>query len=125
MAGFEDTSNDEGRAATGALAAGGLIAALLASSCCILPLVLVSIGAGGAWLARLTALAPYQPFFLAAALPLTGYGLWRAYARPRACVPGTLCKHPSTGRIATLILWAGFLLTIAAAGIDLLGRIPA
>jgi mercuric ion transport protein len=120
MAGFEDTSNDEGRAATGALAAGGLIAALLASSCCILPLVLVSIGAGGAWLARLTALAPYQRSPSTHRLRFVARLCQTASLRP-----GTLCERPSTGRIATLILWAGFLLTIAAAGIDLLGRIPA
>jgi len=38
--------------------AGGIIGALVASSCCIVPLVLFSLGVGGAWIGNLTALAP-------------------------------------------------------------------
>ncbi|WP_342634038.1 mercuric transporter MerT family protein [Mesorhizobium waimense] len=40
------------------LVAGGLLGALAASSCCIVPLVLFSLGIGGAWISNLTALAP-------------------------------------------------------------------
>jgi mercuric ion transport protein len=43
--------------------AGGLLGALATSSCCVLPLVLFSIGAGGGWIGKLTALARYQPVF--------------------------------------------------------------
>src|SRR6266481_210174 len=48
----------------GLLAAGGVIGAIAASSCCILPLVLFTLGISGAWIGNLTALAPYQPIFL-------------------------------------------------------------
>ena len=48
------------------LAAGGVIGALAASSCCIVPLVLFAIGVSGARIANLTQLAPYQPYFIAA-----------------------------------------------------------
>src|SRR5438445_4692239 len=51
----------------GALMAGGL-AALLASTCCLGPLVLVTLGVSGAWIGNLTALEPYRPVFLGAAL---------------------------------------------------------
>ena len=47
-------------------AAGGILGALAASSCCILPVVLFTLGISGAWIGNLTALAPYQPIFLAA-----------------------------------------------------------
>lgn len=40
------------------IAAGGILGAIAASSCCILPLVLFSLGIGGAWIGNLTALAP-------------------------------------------------------------------
>ena len=40
-------------------AAGGMLGALAASSCCILPLALFTLGISGAWIANLTALAPY------------------------------------------------------------------
>lgn len=47
------------------IAAGGILGALAASSCCILPLVLFSLGITGAWIANFTALAPYKPYFAA------------------------------------------------------------
>src|SRR5258708_21567463 len=50
------------------LVGAGIVAALAASSCCILPLVLFGIGVSGAWIGNLTRLAPYQPYFIAATL---------------------------------------------------------
>ena len=47
------------------VAAGGILGALAASSCCIVPLILFSLGIGGAWIGNLTALAPYKPIFVA------------------------------------------------------------
>ncbi len=44
----------------GSLLAGG-VAALLASACCLGPLVLVVLGFSGAWIGNLTALEPYRP----------------------------------------------------------------
>lgn len=43
----------------GALFAGGL-AAILASTCCLGPLVLVALGFSGAWIGNLTVLEPYR-----------------------------------------------------------------
>lgn len=43
----------------GALFAGGL-AAILASTCCLGPLVLVALGFSGAWIGNLTVLEPYH-----------------------------------------------------------------
>ena len=51
----------------GALLAGGL-AAILASTCCLGPLVLLLLGFSGAWIGNLTALEPYRPMFVAAAV---------------------------------------------------------
>lgn len=63
------------------VAAGGVLGALAASSCCLLPLALFGLGIGGAWIGNLTALAPYQPIFVAIALGLIGYGFWLAYGK--------------------------------------------
>ena len=54
------------------LATGGLLGALAASSCCIVPLVLFTLGVGGAWIGNLTALAPYQLLFVALTLGFLG-----------------------------------------------------
>ena len=42
----------------GLAAAGGILGALAASSCCILPLALFMLGISGAWIGNLTTLAP-------------------------------------------------------------------
>ena len=53
-------------------AAGGVIGAVLASSCCIAPLLLLTLGVSGAWIGNLTALEPYKPVFLGVALVFIG-----------------------------------------------------
>ena len=97
----------------GSLALGGL-AAILASACCLGPLVLVLLGVSGAWIGNLTRLEPYRPFFLAAAL-IALFFAWRPVFRPaRDCTPGEVCAVPRvrtlykviSGCVAALILVA-------------------
>ena len=71
------------------VAAGGILGAIAASSCCIAPLVLFGLGISGAWIGNLTALAPYQPYFIAATLACLGYGYWLVYRPSKvACAEG-------------------------------------
>src|SRR5215472_12385037 len=56
------------------MAAGGLLGALAASSCCILPLFLFALGVSGAWIGNFTQLAPYQPYFITATLLFLSVG---------------------------------------------------
>ena len=44
--------------------AGAVLAGIGASACCVGPLLLLSMGIGGAWIVHLTALEPYRPVFL-------------------------------------------------------------
>ncbi len=106
------------------LAAGGVISALAASTCCIVPLVLVSVGVSGAWIGSLTALAPYQPLFIATAFASLGAGFWLVYRRtPSACDTGA-CVSANGRRLlggALLvkgILWLGATLVVASVGVD-------
>ncbi len=96
------------------LAAGGILAALGASSCCILPLVLFSFGVGGAWIGNLTALSRYQPAFVAVALAFLFAGFWRVYRRPKECAPGSACARPGSNRAAKIGLWTAAVLVVAA-----------
>lgn len=111
------------------LAAGGILSALAASTCCVIPLTLVSVGVGGAWIGSLTALAPYQPIFVALAIACLGAGFWLVYARaPKACATG-VCADPNPGQFirTTLwvkgILWLGATLVTLTAGVDYSARI--
>jgi len=69
----------------------GALAALLASSCCLGPLVLLGLGVSGAWIGNLKALEPWRPLFIAVALGallLAARRIWRPAA---ACAPGEVC----------------------------------
>jgi len=97
------------------IAVGGILGALAASSCCIVPLVLFTLGIGGAWIGNLTALAPYQPLFVAGTAGLLGYGFYLVYWKPRrACAEGTACARPIPNRFVRLALWIATALVIAA-----------
>ncbi|BCH24758.1 hypothetical protein MesoLjLc_44250 [Mesorhizobium sp. L-8-10] len=100
------------------VAVGGIVGAIAASSCCVIPLVLFSIGIGGAWIANLTALAPYKPFFVAGTAGILGYGLYLVYWKPRrACADGA-CVRPARNRLVQVALWFAAALVAAAFAFD-------
>ncbi|MGE3507000.1 MAG: mercuric transporter MerT family protein [Alphaproteobacteria bacterium] len=96
-------------------AAGGVIGALLASTCCIAPLALLTLGVSGAWIGNLTALEPYKPYFAAVSLVFIGLGFRQVYftARP-ACVNGSYCAQPASSVIARTALWLATTLVVLA-----------
>jgi mercuric ion transport protein len=101
-------------------AAGSLVGALAASSCCILPLVLFGLGVSGAWIGTLTRLAPYQPYFLAATVGFLGAGYWLLYRGSAAvCTAGETCVRPVSNRFVKAGLVAATVLVIVAIGFDL------
>jgi mercuric ion transport protein len=101
------------------MAAGGLLGALAASSCCILPLALFGLGVSGAWIGNFTRLAPYQPCFIAATLAFLGYGYWLVYrSSTRDCADGEACARPLPNRIVKTSLILATILVVAALGLD-------
>mgnify|MGYP000157664742 CR=1 FL=1 len=111
----EISSADRDSGARGSLLAGG-IAALLASACCLGPLVLLALGFSGAWIASLTLLEPYRPVFIIAAL-LALWLAWRRIWRPvAACQPGEVCAIPRVRRAYKVVFTVvGALVLIALA----------
>ena len=72
----------------------GGVVALLASTCCLGPLVLLLLGVSGAWIGNLTALEPYRPFFILAAVAALLFA-YRAVFRPSiTCAPDAVCAVP-------------------------------
>jgi len=105
-------------------AIGGILGAIAASSCCIAPLVLFSLGISGAWIGNLTALAPYQPYFIVATLACLGYGYWLVYRRKTiACAEGAACAGPLPSHIVKAGLVLATILVGGAIGLDLIGPI--
>ena len=117
FSGTIDNDNDVGRE-TGArlLSVGGILAALGAASCCVVPFILFTMGVSGAWLGNLTMLEPYQPIFAAVSLGFIGYGAWRLRRKSAiACADG-YCATPKSDRVAMVGLWtAGTLVIVALA----------
>ena len=90
---------------TGILAVAG-VAGILASLCCVGPLVLVTLGLGGALAGSLVAFEPYRPIFIGVALLALGWGGWMIYRKPAAaCEPGQVCALPETNRTYKIFFW--------------------
>lgn len=100
-------------------AAGSVVGAILASSCCILPLVLVTLGVTGVWIGSLSAFQTYQPLFIAATLVFLGFGFRQVYGRAKsACAEGEYCRTPVGDKIVKTALWAATALVALAATVD-------
>lgn len=101
------------------LTSAGVAAAILASSCCVIPLVLVLIGVSGAWIGNLTALEPYKPYFVAVALVFIGLAFWHVYLRPRPqCAGESYCAKPASSIVTRTALWIATVLVVIAATVD-------
>src|SRR5690348_687021 len=101
------------------MAAGGLLGALAASSCCIMPLVLFGLGVTGAWIGDLTRLEPYKPLFIGITLAFLGYGYWLVYRSSKlACGEGEACARRFPNRIVMTGLVIATILVVAALGFD-------
>jgi mercuric ion transport protein len=90
------------------------IAVLLASSCCLMPLILVSAGLSGAWLSNLRVLQPYSPILTGialAALVLAGRSLFRSAASCR--VDAGVLQGSGPRSLHKTIFWAIAALTVA------------
>jgi len=117
------TPTDSGGArqtASGWMAAGGVLGAFAAASCCVVPLVLVTLGVSGAWIGSLTSLEPFKPYFIAVAAVLLGIGFWSVYLRPKpACEEGSYCARPLSSVLTQIGLWTGAIVVVLAATIDI------
>ncbi len=96
-----------------ALAAGG-VAAILASTCCLGPLVLVTLGFSGAWIGNLTVLEPYRPIFIGAALVALFFAQRRVFRPVQACKPDDLCAAPQMRAAYKVIVWVVAALVVVA-----------
>ena len=93
-----------------------LVAAIGVSVCCVVPLVLLSLGIGGAWMSTLTAMEPLRPFFVLLSLFFIGLGYRNLYILPNRCAEDVSCPIPNITHRQRLIFWLGsaFILILLA-----------
>lgn len=83
--------------------AGSIFSALLASLCCIGPVVFSLIGAGSLGFA--VAFEPYRPYLLAITVLFLGAGFYFTYRKREVqCEDGT-CRIESTSKWNKVLLW--------------------
>jgi mercuric ion transport protein len=92
----------------GALA-GALVAAALASACCLGPLVLALAGLGGAGL--LVKFERYRPLFAAVTLGLLALGFYLTYRRPKVAADCE-CDRPRGARAGKITLWLSSIVVV-------------
>ena len=97
----------------GPLLAGG-VAAILASTCCLGPLLLVALGFSGAWIGNLTVLEPYRPIFIGAGLFALFFAYRRIFRPVQACNPGEVCAVPQVKKAYKVIFWTVAALVVIA-----------
>ena len=85
--------------------AAGIVAALGASSCCVVPFVFVSAGLGGAWVAQLRELERFFPAFIALAIASFGFAFYRLYLKPAPCSADAACASPLVRRRQRIAFW--------------------
>ena len=98
-------------------AAGSIFAAIIASFCCILPIVFALTGVS--ILGASALFDAWRPYLLGLTFGLLGLGFYFAY-RPRReqCAPGSACAIPTTNRSGRLMLW------LATAAVVLFAAFP-
>ena len=97
----------------GALVTGGL-AAILASTCCLGPLVLIMLGFSGAWIGNLTVFEPYRPIFLGSALVALFFAYRRIFRPATACKPGEVCAISQVNTTYKTLFWVVAALVLIA-----------
>jgi copper chaperone CopZ len=98
-------------------AAGSVFAAIIASFCCILPIVFAL--TGFSILGASALFDAWRPYLLGLTFGLLGLGFYFAY-RPtkEQCAPGSACAIPNTRRSGRLMLW------LATAAVILFAAFP-
>lgn len=118
-----DIAEPSGQRKAVPLSVGGILAALGAASCCVIPFALFLAGVSGAWIGNLTALAPYQPLFAGVAAGFVSYGAYLVYWKPKAaCAEDAYCARPASSRVAKIGLWSAGVLVVFAVGFPYVAR---
>ena len=93
-------------------AIGGILMAIGASACCIIPFTLFSIGVGGAWVGNLTAMSGYRSIFIFVGLCFLAAGYWQVFRRT-VLSSGEVCITPFSQRINQTVVILASLLMLA------------
>ena len=92
--------------------AGSVVSGILASACCIGPLVLGLMGISGAAFAH--RFEPFRPYLLVVTYALLGGAFYLSYRPQAMCGPGEACEMPRANRFGRLMLWIAAIVVVLA-----------
>ena len=107
------TNSDQNAPKTWSAGAVAIAAAIMASACCWLPLVLLGIGVSAAGLSKFIVGARWV--FVVIAVAALGFGFYFSYRRKAACAPGEVCAPSGLARFNRGMLWVSALLVLVFA----------
>jgi mercuric ion transport protein len=82
-----------------------VLAGIGASLCCVAPLVLLSLGLSGTWVANLAIFEPVRPVFMGLALLFIALSFRKLYLTHQACEPDKPCADDKVIRKQRYIFW--------------------
>ena len=91
------------------------LGAILASSCCIIPIIFFNMGIGGAWLGNLAVLQPYRAHFISVSVLMFFVGVF-LFVRSRSQTDGA-CDPKDGKRIKRVPIMLTFSAVLIAAAI--------
>lgn len=92
--------------------AGSVVSGILASACCIGPLVLGLMGISGAAFAQ--RFEPFRPYLLVVTYALLGGAFYLTHRPQAACGPGQACEMPRANCVGKIMLWIAAIVVILA-----------
>lgn len=107
-----ETDSPGGKRLVGFGLVGAVVSGLLASACCVGPLLLVFLGIGSA--GTLTALEPYRPYLMAMTFLFLGGAFYLVYRKPKNAnfaADEACCKNGSR-RVQKILLWVAALFSL-------------
>ena len=101
---------------------GGILGAAAAWSCCIVPLILFSVGVSGVWIGNLTSLGALSTDLHRHRRGQPGDRLLPGL-KAADCAPGTFCASPRSDRLTKPALWLSSVLVVLAVAFNYLAPI--
>lgn len=94
------------------LGIGAALAAIGASVCCVVPLLFISLGIGGAWMSAFTSMETVRPYFIILTLIFIGLGYRKLYLIPDSCEEGKVCASSEVKRKQQMVFWSSSVLIL-------------
>lgn len=92
----------------------GLALSAVASLCCVIPLMLVTVGITGTWIGSLSVFAPLKPYSLALGAIAILWAIWLTTKSYRRACEDESCSRPKR-RVSYVLIGMGAIIWLVAA----------